>query len=141
MTTEVRQGWAHRNPRTTGNTAQPWGRDKQTEGGGAGNRTRVRKPVTGTSTCVARVLFSPGCAHERARTERAILCFALCPDRDYRELARSVTPAGELWLAHPLDGSLLVFRQREQVRYRWHLLVSSRDLRGRLDPRHAAQIS
>jgi hypothetical protein len=35
--------------------------------------------------------------------------------------ARSVTPSGELWQAHPLDGSRLFFRQREQVRYRWHL--------------------
>src|SRR6185295_19222372 len=35
--------------------------------------------------------------------------------------ARSVTPSGELWQAHPSDGSSVFFRQREQVRYRWHL--------------------
>ena len=109
-------------------------------GGGAGNRTRVRKLVTCTSTCIARDLFSPACAHERALTERAILSFALCPDRGYRELARSVTPAGELWLAHPLDGSLLFFRQREQVRYRWHLWFPSGIYEVGWTLGHAAQI-
>jgi ORF6N domain-containing protein len=50
-------------------------------GGGAGNRTRVRKLSTGTSTCVSRVLFHPTCAHEQARLGLAAQFLAPCVGR------------------------------------------------------------
>jgi hypothetical protein len=55
--------------------------------------------------------------------------------------ARSVTPSGELWQAHPLDGSRLFFRQREQARYRSHLWFPTGIYEVGQTLEHAAQIS
>src|SRR5262249_37036629 len=94
--------------------------------GGAGNRTRVRKPSACTSTCVARVLFSPPCAHERARSRRAAQSLAPCVDRaagDQPDQLRLPVSSGRLILWTALR---LFFRQREQARYRPHLWFPTR---------------
>ena len=109
--------------------------------GGAGNRTRVRKPSIGTSTCCSSWFRSPG-LRPRAGSHRAIVPLSrplLGPLR--RGPARSVTPSGELWQAHPLDGSRLVFRQRELVRYRSQLWFPTGIYEVGWPLEHAVQIS
>src|SRR5262249_52713794 len=74
-------------------------------GGGAGNRTRVRKPVTCTSTCVSRVLFHPACAHEQARPRLAAQSLTPYADRaagGQPDRLRPPVSSGRLilWTAH-----------------------------------------
>ena len=48
-------------------------------GGGGGNRTRVRKPSTGSSTYLVRLIgFDPGTPAEQACFGRVAYCLAPC---------------------------------------------------------------
>lgn len=107
--------------------------------GGAGNRTRVRKTVTGASTCVACVLNHPAIAHRQAVTRLVLLESCAIPE------ARSTTPAtsidqptgtGDL-LIRPLLRFLRPL-QRTELRCRWQLFVPIwiYEVVGPLDTRH-----